>query len=292
MTDAPILVQPSATELAAAVEGNLEALFRAMVTALDGEIEETDRLGRHLASPTNPMFKGVWRTRLTPEEAGAAIDETIAWFAMRQAPFFFWWTGAETTPFDIGERLVARGLIDMAEMSTQMAPGMYSSQIGAPGMVADLAHLDDSLLQRPPKGFTIEEVQDEAALDAFCRVLVAGFGMPEQMAQGWAQASQGAGIGDTPWQLYLGRLDGEPVATNMGFNGAGVASFYGLAVVPAARRKGIGAAITVAPLLAARNAGYRHAVLFSTDEAVPLYEHLGFRDCGVRINRYLWRPGE
>lgn len=78
----------------------------------------------------------------------------------------------------------------------------------------------------------------------------------------------------------------------MGFNGAGVASFYGLAVVPAARRKGIGAAITLTPLLAARDAGYHHAVLFSTDEAVPLYERLGFRDCGVRIDRYFWRnPG-
>lgn len=292
MSDASILRQPSQSELAAAVEENLAALFRAMARALDGELEETGRLGRHLAYPTNPMFKGVWQTQLTPQETDAAIEETIAWFAARNAPFFFWWTGPETSPADLGERLVARGLIDMAEQSVQMAPGMYSSQAGAPGMVADLADLDDALLARAPQGFTIEEVQDDAALDAFCRVLVAGFGLPEAMARGWAEASQGAGLGSTPWRLFLGRLDGEPVATNMGFNGAGVASFYGLAVVPQARRKGIAAAITLTPLLSARDAGYHHAVLFSTDEAVPLYEHLGFRDCGVRINRYLWRnPG-
>ena len=40
------------------------------------------------------------------------------------------------------------------------------------------------------------------------------------MADGWVQASMRAGIGNTPWKLYLGCLDGTPVATNIVLTGA------------------------------------------------------------------------
>src|SRR5687767_14688071 len=88
MTVETVLHAPSDAELAAAVEGNLHALFRAMATLPDSKIVERDDLCYHLAAPTNPMFKGVWRTRLDPDDADATIDETIAWFKERDAPFF------------------------------------------------------------------------------------------------------------------------------------------------------------------------------------------------------------
>lgn len=90
----------------------------------------------------------------------------------------------------------------------------------------------------------------------------------------------------------LGRLNGRPIATNILFNGAGVVGVYGIAVTPAARGRGIGAAITLGPVLEERDrSGYRHAVLFSTEMGVPVYERIGFRMTDVRINRYLWRAG-
>jgi ribosomal protein S18 acetylase RimI-like enzyme len=291
MTAETFLRAPSGSELAAAIEENLYALFRAMATLPDSELVEGDRLSHHLAFPSNPMFKGVWRTRLAAEDAETAITETIAWFRRRNAPFFFWWTGPETTPADLGERLVARGLISIEAQQEEMAPGIRSTALGAPGMVADLDRMNESALERVPAGFTIEEVRDESDLDAFKRVIVAGFGLPEVMAQGWVDAAMCAGIGRTPWRMYLGRLDGEPVATNMLFTGAGVASIYGVAVLPSLRGRGVGGAISLKPLLAARDAGYRHAVLFSSEEGKGAYARIGFRDCGVRINRYLWRNG-
>jgi ribosomal protein S18 acetylase RimI-like enzyme len=68
-----------------------------------------------------------------------------------------------------------------------------------------------------------------------------------------------------------------------------VASVYAVATVPAARGKGIGAAITLKPLLEAREMGYRYAVLFSSEMGVRVYERIGFHLTNVRINRYLWR---
>jgi hypothetical protein len=110
-----ILRNPTETELALSVQENLFDLFRDMAARLGGELEEGDGLSRHLSFPTNPMFKGVWQTHLSPEQTDSAIEETIAWFKSRNAPYFFWWTGPSTMPDDLGKRLQKYGMLDMAE---------------------------------------------------------------------------------------------------------------------------------------------------------------------------------
>ena len=60
--------------------------------------------------------------------------------------------------------------------------------------------------------------------------------------------------------------------------------------MPAARGRGIGGAITLRPLLDARDEGYRHAVLFSSAMGVHAYERIGFRLLDGWIDRFLWRP--
>ncbi len=284
------LANPSESELARAVQENLFDLFSAMAHALDGaELVEHDELSCHHAFPSNPMFKGVWRTRLAPDQVDKAIDETLAWFTARKAPFLFWWTGPDTMPADLGARLQARGLLDMAEQQAVLAPGIKQTELGAPGMVADLHRMNEAALHTVPAGFVIEEVATEAALLDFKRVFLESYEIPDWAGQGWVDATQAIGIGKTPWRIYVGYLDGVPVATNILFTGAGVASVYGVGTVPAARGMGIGAAITLKPLLAARDMGYHHAVLFSTEMGASVYQRIGFRMTEARINRYLWR---
>jgi GNAT superfamily N-acetyltransferase len=284
-----VLLNPTDAELGVAVEENLHALFRAMASLPGSELAEGPKLSFHHTFPTNPMFKGVWGTRLASAGLDDAIDETIAWFEERDAPFLFWWTGPSTSPAELGKRLAARGLISMEEQTAQLVPGLESLSRGAPGMAADLDAVDENVLQQVPDGFTIEEVRDEAALYDFKRILLESYGMPEFAAQAWVDATLALGIGRTPWRLYLGRLRGEAVATNLVFNGGGVASVYAIATVPAARGKGIGGAITLAPLLEARDEGYRHAVLFSSAMGVHAYERIGFRLIHAWIDRYMWR---
>jgi GNAT superfamily N-acetyltransferase len=156
-------------------------------------------------------------------------------------------------------------------------------------MVADLSQMNEAALELVPPGCTIEEIHDEQSLIDFKQVFVESYEIPEWAGQAWVDATRAVGIGKTPWKMYLGRLDGRPVATNMLFNGGGVASVYGVATVPSARGKGIGGAITLKPLLEARAMGYHYAVLFSSEMGVHAYERIGFRLTGGRINRYLWR---
>jgi GNAT superfamily N-acetyltransferase len=275
MDEQPFAANASPAQLAGSVEGNLFALFRRMATLPGGEIVETPRLSKHNAPFANPMFRGVWATRLDETDAGEAIAETLAWFQERNAPFVFWWTGPRTTPADLPAHLRERGFIPWEE--------------AAPGMVATIDELDAGAMRRVPPGLTIEPVRDDADLDTFTAELVAAFGMPEWAAHSWNEATRAVGIARAPWSLYLARVAGEPAGTAMLVKGGGVAGVTAIAVREAWRNRGIGAAISLQPLLDARREGYRHAALFATPMGEPVYARLGFRRCNVPISRYLWR---
>ncbi|HNQ96068.1 MAG TPA: GNAT family N-acetyltransferase [Anaerolineales bacterium] len=288
-----ILHNATDEQLGLAVFENLYDLFRAMANHLpDGKLIENGKLSRHLTFPTNPMFKGVWNTRLSEHEADTVIDETIAWFKEQNAPFFFWWTGGITTPDDLEERLAKRGMISMAEQTQELAKGILSTEQGSPCMVAELSKMNESVLAKTPAGFVIKEAEKESHLYDFKKVFVETYAIPEWAGQAWVDATLKIGIGKTQWRIFVGYLNDNPVATNMLFNGAGVASVYAVATLPSTQGKGIGAAITLKPLLDARDKeGYKYAVLFSTEMGVKVYQRIGFRLTNLRINRFLWRNG-
>lgn len=273
----PPLLDITDDELGFAFAANLFDLFRAMGNLPGAEIEHTGSVSRHHAFPFNPMFKGAWQTRLSEQTADAAVAETIDWFRGREAPFFFWWVDPRATPADLCDRLQAHGLT--------------AWEVAAPGMAAELADLPADPLARVPAGYEQQRVTDEAGLLEFKAAFVEGFEVPEWAGQGWVDATLAFGIGQAPWQCYVGRLDGVPVACTMLFNGAGVASVFGVATVAAARGRGIGAAITLAAYDDARRAGYRHGVLFGTELGAPVYRRIGFRDVDATMSRYLWRAG-
>jgi ribosomal protein S18 acetylase RimI-like enzyme len=262
----------SPAELAAAVEENLFDLFRAMMVLPGGELVEEQTVSYHHAFPTNPMFKGLWRTRLNPDEADAAIEEKLAWYKARNAPYIFWWIGPQTEPADLPERLLRHGF--------------ESNVAGDPGMAADLHQLNEDI--RTPAGFTIERVDTQKGLEDWRDVFCASFEIPLFAGQAWVDATLAAGISEAPWQLYVGYLDGRPVATNILFNGGGAAGLYGIGTLAKARNQGIGAAITLRPLLDARDQGYHVGVLFATRMGLPVYRRLGFRELDCKIGRYIW----
>lgn len=286
-----ILTNATDEQLAQAVFENLYDLFRAMAKHLpNSELIETETFSRHLTFPTNPMYKGVWQTKLSENNVEQAIDETIAWFKERNAPFFFWWTGGNTTPNDLGERLAKHGLISMEEQTQELAKGILSTEQGSPCMIAELSKMNESVLTKVPDGFVIKEVTNESELYDFKKIFVETYQIPEWAGQAWVDATLKIGIRKTPWQIFVGYLDNQPVANNILFNGGGVASVYGVATLPSMQGKGIGAAITLKPLLEARDKeGYKYAVLFSSEMGIKVYERIGFRMTNLKINRYLWR---
>lgn len=78
-------------------------------------------------------------------------------------------------------------------------------------------------------------------------------------------------------RLYLGRIDGEAIGTSMMFLSSGVAGLYQVEVSPEHRRRGIGTAMTLAPMEDARQLGYRIAVLQASKMGEPVYRKIGFK---------------
>jgi ribosomal protein S18 acetylase RimI-like enzyme len=266
-------------DLGMAVEANLFALFRAMAAAFPGaEIEESPRACRHHASPFNPMFKGVWGLSGAVDDAHSAALDGVAWLRSRGAPFGFVWLGPSAPRGDLGARLERAGF---AEFEHE-----------APGMAARLDDLDWPASERIPPGVTIGRAADEAGARGFAQAFVASYDVPGPVADAWVDATLAIGIDRAPWSFHVARHDGRPVACTIVFCGAGVASVFGVGTIPAARGRGIGAAITLSAYNEARERGYRYGVLFATDDGLPVYRRLGFRETGTAISRHLWWPGD
>ena len=94
---------------------------------------------------------------------------------------------------------------------------------------------------------------------------------------------------DGPLRLFVGMVDEKPVATAAVFFGAGVAAIKCISTLPDHRRQGIGAAMTLAALQAARKQRYRVAVLTASPMGEPIYRRIGFQNYGT-CSTYVWHP--
>jgi ribosomal protein S18 acetylase RimI-like enzyme len=92
-----------------------------------------------------------------------------------------------------------------------------------------------------------------------------------------------AGADHAAFHVLVGRLDGVGAAAAMAYDHDGDCGIYNVTTVEAARRRGLGTALTALHVHDARDRGCRTASLQSTAMAEAMYAAVGFRDLG----RYL-----
>jgi hypothetical protein len=106
----------------------------------------------------------------------------------------------------------------------------------SPGMGADLQALNEDVAF-PPE-LRVERVGDEGTLSEFVEVARAGFELPEFTAWYIFEACRAVGLAEgSPVRNYVGRIDGEAVATASVALAAGVAGVCNVATLPQARRR-------------------------------------------------------
>ncbi|HEX2625954.1 MAG TPA: GNAT family N-acetyltransferase, partial [Candidatus Limnocylindrales bacterium] len=205
----------------------------------------------------------------TEHTADVRIATIVARYREVGTPFV-WWVSPFDEPHDLGVRLEAAGMV---------------LEGTAPAMAADL--LDVPLDEAPPHELEVVPVTDAGTLDEFLEVIVADWlewtgGEPTDVQQrtldAWRRQIPPK-LAEEPVPLrWIGRVDGKVVATSRINIGAGVAGLYAISTLAAHRGHGYGRAMTIAALRAARDIGYRIAVLQASDLGYGVYKRLGFRD--------------
>ena len=262
-----ILTALSEKTLAAVIEANTVDYWRTCCAHMPGaQFHEDDQMTWFITGVTSaPWYNQVMVTQLAAEEV-EKIDETLALFKERELPMLWSVTGS-TRPMNLAELLQARGLTQAGTLT---------------GMAVDLEALVDDL--PAPQGFAVERVRDAAAFQRWRRAYVDGFAMPESAARALLDCYAAIGFDDDlPFRHYIGVLAGETVASATLFLGAGVAGVWHVGTIPAARRQGIGTAMTLAALQDARALGYAVGTLYASDMGTGFYRRVGFKQYGKAV---------
>ncbi len=182
-----------------------------------------------------------------------------------------WFVTPFSTPANLEELLESEGA----------TPG------GMPAMTMALAELPEAKLA---SGAELLEVLDPQMASAWGRVACEGSSMPQEFGQYLAAAQASLGFGaPSPLRTFLASFEGEPAATAALVLNAGIAGIYCVATLEAFRGRGLGTAVTVAALAAAREAGYEVGALQASTMGRPVYERIGFREV-FRIATYISGP--
>lgn len=122
-------------------------------------------------------------------------------------------------------------------------------------------------------GVRIEPVRSGEDLLALERIMIDGFDFQEMRGVAAGAYFNHRMIEDDRFGAWLGYLENEPVAAAASMVEAGIVDVLMVATLPAARRKGIGLAVTQA---ASRPELGLPAALISSDDGRPVYERLGY----------------
>jgi len=265
-------VQTDLSEMALvnAIRGNLCDFFRYLTGKLSPEDRfENDRFVRWHTPLAHPWFNGLLcRVSPTPEDSDF-VRETIQYFKGRKVGAFTCWLEPH---------------LKRADWEPLLSKYGFGFSDGTPGMAVDLDALPET--QAMPDGLEIRVVEDESALRSWAQVFTLGYGLPPDWESAIFEVWSAMGL-DFPLRNYLGYLDGESVSTSTLFSSAGVAGIYDVATLPEARGRGLGTALTLAPLLDARQAGYRIGNLQSSEMGFGVYKKMGFRHLCQIENFYL-----
>jgi GNAT superfamily N-acetyltransferase len=209
-------------------------------------------------------------TELPQEGIDELIQNALTHFRSLNIRKLSWLTEEGVPSKEIKKYLEAHDLTFSESFATEMA--------------ADLTTLREevAILNQ----LRIMPVNDKETLRKWIHIASISFSVPFEFEDTWYEFFDEAACA-SPFRTYLALLNGEPVATSQLFTSAGVAGIYNVTCVPEARGQGIGSAVVLAPLLAAREMGYRVGILQASSMGYNIYRRLGFQDFG-KLSLYLW----
>ena len=235
--------------VAAANQSYVGSYLKLVQNCVDGAVLDVDGVFAFATGLPLALFNGCVVVEPAPADQ---LDAAIDWVAARGLPHRVWIE--DSLAPDLGHVPLAHGL----QLGDRPYPGMVLHPIPA--------------LPVPAAGVTVEAVAP-SGLERFLRVSIET-GMPPAAARQLFSPSFAA---DPDVQLIIGSLEGRPVGTAVAIRTGDVSGVYAVGTLPAARRRGVGSALTWAAVDAGRSWGFDTIVLQSSEMGHPIYEAMGFR---------------
>jgi GNAT superfamily N-acetyltransferase len=211
-----------------------------------GEVGEFGGVFAFVTGRPVSLFNGC----VVPEASTAVqLAEALEWVRERRVPYRVW---------------IADGLVgDLGAVARRA--GLEPDPVPYPNMVLHPVPEPPS----PSVGVTVAQVGRDEFVDTSVEL-----GMTRDLAE----AIYSPGFADDPdIRLFVGRLDGMRAGYSVAIRSGDVSGVYNVGVARAARRRGVGTAVTWAAVAAGRAWRCKTAVLQSTEMAFSMYQAMGFR---------------
>lgn len=222
----------------------------------------TERLPGAVLSFTGipmPLFNTVILTAADPAIVDSALARAAEFIATEGQPVL-WRVSPNAASPDVLATLEQAGL---------------RLEFREPALIAALASMPSP---EPVEGLTIETATTPAGRAEWAALACDGFGLADDVRAAMSVAESTIPDGEYETQFrYTGYLGGKPVAVSSLVMAGGLAGIYAVATLPEARKRGIGAAMTLHATSEGKAKGADITVLQATDMGRPIYERIGFR---------------
>lgn len=205
------------------------------------------------------LFNYVMDADFSAAEADKKISEVTHMFLPQKIPFS-WWVGPYDNPKDLGKYLENNG---------------YQNTKNDAALYFDLDAWEDSIPAIPQ--LEIVQAKDEKTLRDFALVLATH----ESAFETYFSWIASVLTEDDPIEYYVGYVNGKPVVRGSSCYFAQVVGLHGLSTAVGERKKGYGTAMQQFRLKRAKALGYHIAILRASSEGYPLYQRLGYKECGT-----------
>jgi GNAT superfamily N-acetyltransferase len=205
----------------------------------------------------------IGKSALHPRFAADRIEAAVKRFRAKEFPFT-WILGPLSGHGAMEPALTELGMSSGGE---EWVMAMSLDSVNVPGII--------------PPALEIKRVSTAAGIEQFANVMAAATTPADpHLKTFYVDAREAAIAPASPERIYIGSVNGEPVAVLEAFSAHGIIGFYAMGAVPAVRGKGYAAALIINTLREAKKAGLRLAGLTTVEAGRALYERIGFKPVG------------